>query len=175
MYLKLLEEAVLEEKGEKPAQKAECPADLNIPAGIPDKYVPSGQQRMDIYRRIALIRTEEDSNDMLSELIDRYGDPPAQVIALTSIAMLRCEAANAGITEISQKDGWLRLKLADFNMEIISSLYAMPEYSGRIRVVAGADPAIAMKLNSTVVVDEAVRFVRSFSELIPKSYKKQVV
>ncbi|MDR0489758.1 MAG: transcription-repair coupling factor [Oscillospiraceae bacterium] len=162
MYLKLLEEAVLEEKGEKPPQKAECPADLNVSAGIPEKYIPSGQQRMDLYRRIALIRTEEDSNDILTELIDRYGDPPPQVISLTTIAMLRCEAAVAGITEISQKDGWLQLKLSDFNMESISRLYDTPEYTGRVRVVAGTAPAIALKIKGSAVLDEAVRFVRAY-------------
>ena len=163
MYLKLLEEAVLEEKGEKPHKKAECPADLNVSASIPDKYVPSGQQRMDIYRRIALIRTEEDCDDMIAELIDRYGDPPAEVISLTSIAMLRSEASLAGITEISQKEGWIRLKLADFDMESISKLYALPEYTGRIKVLAGTDPIIALKLMGPAVVDEAVRFVRAYA------------
>ena len=162
MYLRLLEEAVLEEKGEKPPQKAECPADLNVAAGIPEKYVPSGRQRMDLYRRIAHIRTEEDCDDMIAELIDRYGDPPGEVIALTQIAMLRGEASNAGITEISQKDGNLRLKLLDFDMESISKLHAMPEYSGRVRVVAGTEPMIALKLGKAAVVDEAVRFVRAY-------------
>ena len=163
MYLKLLEEAVLEEKGEKPRSKAECPADLNVSASIPDKYVPSGQQRMDIYRRIALIRTEEDCDDMIAELIDRYGDPPSEVIALTSIAMMRSEASHAGITEISQKEGWLRLKLAEFDMESVSKLYARPEYTGRVKVLAGTDPAIALKLKGPAVVDEAVRFVRAYA------------
>jgi len=163
MYLKLLEEAVLEEKGEKPPKKAECPADLNVSAAIPEKYVPSGQQRMDIYRRIALIRNEDDSNEMLSELIDRYGDPPPQVIALTSIAMLRSEASLAGVTEISQKEGWLRLKLADFNMESVSKLYSLPEYAGCVKVVAGTEPVIALKLKGRDVVDEAVKFVRAFA------------
>ncbi|MCL2366442.1 MAG: transcription-repair coupling factor [Oscillospiraceae bacterium] len=163
MYLKLLEEAVLEEKGEKQPKKAECPADLNVSAGIPEKYVPSEKQRMDIYRRIALIRTEEDCDEMIAELIDRYGDPPAQVIALTSIAMLRSEASLAGIREISQKDGAIRLKLTDFNMDSVSKLYALPEYDGRIKVVAGADPVIALKLKDASVVNEAVRFVRAYA------------
>jgi len=163
MYLKLLEEAVLEEKGEKPQKKAECPADLNVSASIPEKYVPSGQQRMDLYRRIALIRTEEDCDDMIAELVDRYGDPPAQVIALTSIAMLRSEASLLGITEISQREGWLRLKLADFSMESVSKLYAMPQYTGRVKVLAGTEPAIALKIKGPAVVDEAVRFVRAYS------------
>ena len=163
MYLKLLEEAVLEEKGEKPPKRAECPADLNVSASIPEKYVPSTQQRMDIYRRIALIRTEEDCDDMIAELIDRYGDPPAQVVALTSIAMLRSEASLLGITELSQKEGWLRLKLADFNIERISKLYALPDYGGRIKVLAGTDPAIALKLLGGDVVGEAVKFVRAYA------------
>jgi len=164
MYLKLLEEAVLEEKGEKAPTRVECPADLNVSAGIPEKYVPSGKQRMDIYRRIALIRTEEDCDDMIAELIDRYGDPPAQVIALTSIAMLRSEASLVGIREISQRDGWLRLKLVDFSMDSISTLYSLPAYTGRIKVVAGAEPTVALKLTTGAsVVDEAVRFVRAYA------------
>jgi len=77
--------------------------------------------------------------------------------------MLRSEASLVGITEISQKDGWLRLKLVDFNLESISKLYALPEYSGRVKVLAGTDPAVALKLKSSAVVDEAVRFVRAFA------------
>jgi transcription-repair coupling factor (superfamily II helicase) len=100
---------------------------------------------------------------MIAELIDRYGDPPSQVIALTSIAMLRGEASLVGITEISQKEGWLRLKLADFNMESISRLYALPDYTGRVKVLAGTDPAIALKLKGLAVVDEAVKFVRAYA------------
>jgi len=162
MYLKLLEEAVLEEKGEKTPAKVECSADISVSAGIPEKYVPSAQQRMDIYRRIALIRSEEDCNDILSELIDRYGDPPKQVLALTSVAMMRSEASKLGIKEISQKEGWLNLKLSDFSLDSISSLFTLPDYSGRVKVLAGTDPAIALKLTGGSVVDEAVKFVRSY-------------
>ena len=166
MYLKLLEEAVLEEKGEKAPQKVECSADLSVSAGIPEKYVPSAQQRMDIYRRIALIRTEEDNKDIIEELVDRYGDPPKQVLALTSVAMLRSEASQLGIKEISQKEGWLNLKLTDFNMESISKLYTLPDYTGRVKVLAGTDPAIALKLTGGSVVDEAVKFVRSYNYVL---------
>ena len=164
MYLRLLEEAVLEEKGEKLPSKAECLADLNVAASIPDKYVPSGQQRMDLYRRIALIRSEEDSNEMLSEMIDRYGNPPQEVIALTMIAMMRAEAAKVGVVEISQKEGWIRLKLSDFNMERFSKLYALPQYGGRVKVLSGTDPIIALKLEKgSVVVDEAAKFIKDYA------------
>jgi len=166
MYLKLLEEAVLEEKGEKAPNKVECSADISVSAGIPEKYVPSAQQRMDIYRRIALIRSEEDCNDILSELIDRYGDPPSQVLALTSVAMMRSEASLLGIKEISQKEGWLSLKLSEFSLDSISSLFTLPDYTGRVKVLAGTDPAIALKLTGGPVIDEAVKFVRSYGYAI---------
>ena len=99
---------------------------------------------------------------MVSELIDRFGDPPSQVIALVNIALLRAYASKAGITEIGQKSGWLRFKLDDFNMEIISGLYARPEYKGRIKIEAGTTPAIALKMKSKRIIDEATRFVKDY-------------
>jgi transcription-repair coupling factor (superfamily II helicase) len=163
MYLKLLEEAVLEEKGEKPEKRAECAADLSVSANIPEKYVPSGEQRMDLYRRIARIRTEEDADDMIAELIDRYGDPPSETISLVHIALLRGEATLAGISDISQKAGYLRLKLENFDMNRISTLYGMGEYKGRLKIEAGLVPAVSLKLRSSKPVDEAMRFVRAYA------------
>ena len=95
MYLRLLEEAVREERGEPVEIRAECSADLAISANIPESYVPSSAQRMDLYRRIALIRSEEEADDMVDELIDRYGDPPSCVNALVSVALLRSDAGRA--------------------------------------------------------------------------------
>jgi len=165
MYLKLLEEAVLEEKGEKLPKSSDCPADLNVQAGIPEKYVPSEKQRMDLYRRIANIRTQEDSDEMTAELIDRFGDPPPEVLALTAVARLRGDASRAGFTEITQKDGHLRMRLAQFDMDRISKLYAMPEYTGRLRVLAGTEPTVALKLGGSAVIDEAARFVRAYASV----------
>ena len=92
MYLKLLEEAVLEERGEKPERPTECAADLSVAASIPDRYVPSPEQRMDLYRRIAAIRSEADADDVMDELIDRYGDPPRTVNNLISVPPYRLAA-----------------------------------------------------------------------------------
>ena len=162
MYLKLLEEAVLEEKGEKPEKRTDCAAELSVSANIPEKYVPSGEQRMDLYRRIARIRHEEDADEMIAELIDRYGDPPKEAVALISIALLRGEATLAGISEISQKSGYLRLRLNEFDMNKVSALYSRPEYKNRVKIEAGAVPVISLKLRSSKVVDEATKFVRDY-------------
>ena len=91
LYLKLLEEAVQEEKGETPRPRVDCAAELLLSANLPNEYVPDAGQRIDLYRRIALIRTEEQRSDMLDELIDRFGEPPEEAVALLDIALLRAE------------------------------------------------------------------------------------
>jgi len=172
MYLKLLEEAVHEEKGEKKPVQAECSADLLVSANIPEKYVPSAEQRMDLYRRIARVRTEEEADEMIAELIDRFGDPPSETLALVNIALLRGRAAEAGIREIAQKDGWLRFKLSEFDMAAVSALYAMPEYKGRVRVEAGTEPNIALKIRGgRNILDEAAKFVKDYQSVAGK-YKQ---
>ena len=159
MYMKLLNEAVLEERGIPVPQRADCSADLAVAANIPDRYIPSSEQRMDIYRRIALIRTEAEADDLLDELIDRYGDPPPGVNALIQVAILRGVAGNAGITDIVQKQGELRFTLKDFDMEKVSLLYARPEYKGKLRVEAGSKPCLSLKIKSKKnVIDEAREF-----------------
>jgi transcription-repair coupling factor (superfamily II helicase) len=165
MYLKLLEEAVLEEKGEKPEVRAECSADLAVSANIPESYVPSSEQRMDLYRRIALIRTEEEADDLTDELIDRFGDPPAPVNALIHVALLRGEATRAGICEISQKEGYLRFVLTDFDMARVSALYQRPEFKGRVKVEAGSRPCLRLKLRSGKhIIEQARGFVAAYAE-----------
>ena len=144
LYLKLLEDAVLEEKGDKPARLPECTADLTVAASIPDQYVPSPEQRMDLYRRIARIRTEEDADDMTDELIDRFGDPPRPVNNLISVALLRGQAAACGVTDISQKGGSLILTLSRCSLEVISALAG--SFAGRLLFSPGDRPTVTVKL-----------------------------
>ena len=166
MYMKLLNEAVLEERGIAPPPRAECSADLAVSANIPERYVPSSEQRMDIYREIAMIRTEEEADDLLDELIDRFGDPPPAVSALIQVALLRGEAGQAGVTDISQKQGSLRFTLREFDMARVSALYAMPAYQGRLKVEAGSKPCLSLKiLSRSHVIDEARRFVKDWNSM----------
>lgn len=166
MYLKLLEEAVLEERGEKPRVHTECSADLAVSANIPESYVPSSEQRMDLYRRIALIRTEEEADDLTDELIDRFGDPPSSVNALIHVALLRGEAEDAGITEISQKSGTLRFGLLDFDMAKFNRLYEQAEYKGRLKVEVGAKPCVSLRLRSGKrIIETARQFVADYKAI----------
>ena len=171
MYLRLLEEAVREERGEPVEIRAECSADLAISANIPESYVPSSAQRMDLYRRIALIRSEEEADDMVDELIDRYGDPPSCVNALVSVALLRSDAGRAGMTDISQKSGRLQIQLQPdaFRMEIVTELNGRPDYRGRIQVVPGKLPGVSLLLDRKIhTLDQARKFVRDWLECAEK-------
>ncbi len=160
MYMKLLNEAVLEAKGIDVPVRADCSADLAVAANIPERYVSSQEQRMDLYRRIALIRTEAEADDLMDELIDRFGDPPPSVSALLQVSLLRGEAGSAGISDIAQKNGSLRFTVKNFDMEKVSRLYALPEYNRRLRVEAGSKPCVSLKVNNQAhVIDEARKFV----------------
>lgn len=166
MYLKLLEEAVMEERGETPPVRTECAADLAVSANIPETYVRSPEQRMDLYRRIALIRTEAEADDVVDELCDRFGDPPPSVNTLVQVALLRGEASGNGIVEITQKGGFVRFVFAEFDFESISALYARDAWSGRVKVEAGGKPAVALKLLSKRrILEEARAFVRDYAAI----------
>ncbi len=146
MYLQLLEEAVLEERGEKPPARRECAADLAVTASIPDRYVPMPEQRMDLYRRIAHIRSEEEADDLVDELIDRYGDPPRPVNNLITVALLRSKAAELDITELLQRGMNLNLTLGKLDFAQVSALCAMEKYKGRLLFDAGEKPRLSLRL-----------------------------
>ena len=147
LYLKLLEEAVQEEKGETPKPRVDCAAELLLSANLPSGYVADAGQRVDLYRRIALIRTEEQKSDMLDELIDRYGEPPAEAVALLDIALLRSRASEQGISEIRQKDGRLLLTFAETDFVRLSALCGDDAFRGRLLLNAGSTPYLSLRLN----------------------------
>ena len=146
MYLQLLNEAIAEEKGEVlPSKPEDCLIDIQIEAHIPDDYIESLAGRLDVYRKIASLRTNEDSMDLIDELIDRYGDPPKAIQGLISVALIRNMASDLTITEISQKNGIMFFYLKAADMEQIQALTAA--YRGRVTVNGGEKAYIAVKMN----------------------------
>ena len=147
MYLQLLEEAVLEERGEKKASRTDCSADLTVSANLPESYIPSPEQRMDIYRRIAAVRTREESQDLLDEMLDRYGEPPASMLALLDVAMLRGEACAAGIRDISQRGDTITFTFGgEMPVEAVMRVCAMGKNKRRLTLSAGIEPKLALRL-----------------------------
>ncbi len=168
MYLQLLEDAVLEEQGKKPAVSTECAADLAVSANIPEAYVSSSGERMDLYRRIAAIRRQEDASDLIDELTDRYGDPPGPVCALLDVALLRAAASRAGISDITQRQGVLRFTIAQFEPSAIAQICAMPKYRQRLHLAAGDTPCIMLQLKpKEPVLETALTLVEDLRLAVP--------
>ena len=122
MYIKLLNEAVSEEKGEAPTKTEECLVDLDISANIPEDYIPYLSHRLSIYRRIADIKTKEDRSDVIDELCDRFGDPPPEVLGLMDVALLKGAAGRNGIYEISGDKTQINFFVKGFTPEKASEL-----------------------------------------------------
>lgn len=116
MYLKLLDEAVKEEKGEKSTSSInECTVDIQMDAHIPESYIESLSLRLDAYKRIADIKSSQDYDDVVDELCDRYGDMPEAVVGLCDIALIRNRANHYGIKEIKQNENAILLYFDNLN------------------------------------------------------------
>ncbi len=149
MYLKLLGEAVSEERGEKPETKdLDCLIDISVDAHIPESYVESLTLRLDVYRRIADIRNIEDSEDVKDELRDRFGKIPQSVQGLIDIALVRNKANSMGIFEIRQNENSLLLYVREIKSpEVADLLIAL---NGKAMLCAGTKPYLSVKCKEGV-------------------------
>ena len=123
----------------------ECTVDMQIEAHIPENYIESTHLRLDVYRKIADIKSFDDSLEVIDELIDRFGEPPEAVKGLIDIAMLRNIASGLKIKEVKQINTNLLLYADTFDMQRVSRL--IQGMKGRVLVNAGSKPYISIKLN----------------------------
>lgn len=151
MYIKLLSNAINEEKGQ-PAETldVECLVDIQVNAYIPEKYISNVNQRLDIYRRISDIRSKTDSIDVIDELIDRFGDPPESVTNLVDIALIRNTAASLGIYEIRQQNDNFLLFSNNLNESILEKF--IKSMSKRITIKSTNKPHICIAIDSSLSV-----------------------
>ena len=166
MYLRLLNEAIAEQKGEEiPHSPEDCLVDIAINAYIPDGYIENSAQRVDAYRKIASIATDEDSRDVLDELIDRYGDPPKAVLGLVHVALLRNKASRMGIKEIKQAGTKMQFYITTLEPRQIAAL--AEKYKSRVRFVDEAKPYFAItadkKQKSPELMQEVIELLTQYS------------
>ena len=173
MYLKILAEAIAENKGiseNKPVvPDPECLIDIQIDAHIPDSYINSVPHRLAIYRRIADVRTAEDAMDVTDELIDRFGDPPASVLGLIEISQLRNTAASLGIYEIGQNGQNLILYWNTIDMRGVTRLNEAMK--GHILVSAGSKPYVSVKVDNP---KDTIKTLKSALMILASASKNMV-
>jgi transcription-repair coupling factor (superfamily II helicase) len=144
LYIKLLNEAVLEERGEKVEEKIDTTVSININAYIPDSYVASASQRMSLYKKIAHVRNERDTEDLYEELSDRYGEPPEPVLYLLDVALLRALGERCKIVSLTQEGRQVNIRPKEFDLDVWQEISDMPGV--RLRVVIAEEPYLVLTM-----------------------------
>ncbi|MCQ2490691.1 MAG: transcription-repair coupling factor [Ruminococcus sp.] len=157
MYLQLLSEAIAEEKGEKPEKAPDCLVDIQTDAHIPEEYITSLNQRIDLYKKIMQVTRDEDKYDLIDELIDRYGEPPKSVVGLIEVSLLRNKAAHLGITEISQRNAQMYFYTQIMTIEQIQALSAA--YKGKITFNGSGKAYVSVKIDPKTLPFEMMKNV----------------
>ena len=160
LYCKMLNEAVKKCKGEEvPEEEYETSVEIKVDAFIPVSYIKNEFQKLDIYKRIAELETEDEKTDMIDELVDRFGEPPKSVMNLLNIAILKAKAHEAFIMEVASKKEQLQFAMypqAKIDVEGIPKLIA--SMGRKLRFVPGAKPYFVYQYTGNVL-SEAEKIV----------------
>ena len=155
MYCRLMEETLAEVQGKRVTRELETRVDLQVDAFLPGEYVSEEKQRMEMYKRIASITTDEERADVTDELIDRYGEMPAVVNTLLDVSQLRGLCNRMGISQISRGKGGVMMKLDErYIPNPALFLQAIAETDGRLGLTAR--PPVSLMLRDPLLKDRDV-------------------
>lgn len=148
LYCKMLNDAVKQAKGVSAAEDFETSIDIDMDAYIPPSYIPNEYQKLDIYKRVAGIETQEEAEEMMEELLDRFGEPPRSVCNLLQIAQVKAKAHHVYIKEITQKGKTLRLVMHEHaEIETFKIPEFVKKYDGKLTFTAvGKNPAFTYNM-----------------------------
>lgn len=172
LYVKLLSEAVLEESGRTPEPEPTAHVDIRISASIPESYIHVSSQRMEMYKKISLIRDSEDMQDVLDELIDRFGAPPKQTEALLKISLIRALAESTRISRVEYTGGSLVFYQQKPELGAWSEVFsAIPGLSFR---AAAASPGVVYKVKKGErELDVAIKILSGYKAAADTKEEKQ--
>lgn len=168
LYCKMLNEAVKEAKGIRTEEHFDTSIDIDIDAFIPVTYIPNEYQKLDIYKRIAGIETEEEKEEMLEELIDRFGEPPKSVNNLLLIAQLKAKAHAGYFVEVTQKADEVKFMLYEkAKVDPVKIPAFVKQYENRVAFVADNKApyfTYQLKQNSRQKVTDVPALISDFLE-----------
>lgn len=166
MYCKILAKSVNEAKGIKEDEHKEVTIDISVNAYLPEGYIESSNQRIDMYKKIAAISCEDDKFEVEDELIDRYGDIPKPVANIINVAKIKYMARDRGVFEITQKERIVTLKFMEdcLNMDIIQTLEKA--YPGCIRIMSQTEPIIRFTMKEAIRSN--LKLIEEILEKIPQ-------
>ena len=146
-YCKLLDEVIKEIKGIEIREETDTQIDLNVTSYIPDEYISDSNQKIEIYQNIALCKNEEDIENIIDEIIDRFGNMPAQVENLINIARIKYLAKQLNISKVASKNTAVVFTFEQNKIDIdINKL--VKEYKNKIKFSAGIKPIITLEIGT---------------------------
>ena len=150
-YMSILNEAVLEEKGETVEEKSESQVSLTVNAHLPESYVSSSEARIDLYRKFASCKTKEDDSDLLDEMIDRFGTPPREVEHLFGVCRVKRLAEKAHCVKVQQNGTRVVFTFEEGKVDEKAAVLLAPVYASRLQLSLTGKPQIILQLDSGAV------------------------
>ena len=163
-YCKLLDEVVKEMKGIKVTEEADVQVDLNVTCYIPDNYIEDSGQKIEVYQKIALCRTEEDIQNVIDEVIDRYGNMPKELENLLEVARIKQLAKEQNIVKVESKQNGVVFTFASSENIKYDIAELVRKYGNKIKFSAGIKPMITYKTDN-VKEQELLKQVKEFLEI----------
>ncbi len=163
-YCRLLDEVVKEEQGIEVRPEFEVQIDVDVTSFIPETYIPDSNQKIEIYQDIALCKDEKDIQDVIDELIDRFGDIPHEVENLLEISRIKQLAKAKGVSKVSSKKDVIVFTYDNnlFDASCVQTL--IKKYGNRIRFSPGVKPMITLKIGNNSeeeIIKEAKEFLEN--------------
>ena len=171
MYMKLLNEAIIEEKGGKVEERSDCAVDLGVSAFLPESYVHDSATRIELYKKIASIENADDLRDVTDELIDRFGDVPRETLMLLDISLLRSKGCRANLTKIEYRSGNVVFHSQTLRADIWTAVSS--ENFGRILLNLSAKPFVSLKVKKEDALKEASRILDRYLDLCDERDKAE--
>ncbi|MBQ9983998.1 MAG: transcription-repair coupling factor [Lachnospiraceae bacterium] len=172
LYCKMLNDAILQQRGEQTKEDFTTTIELPIDAYIPSTYVKNETTKLELYKRISGVWTDEDYEDMLDELTDRFGEPGYEVMNLLQVAKIKAKAHEAFITTITYKNKQVHLEMAPgirVKMELLNDF--LDKYLNNIRVVTGSNPGFVIDLEKKSIknfMKDLDTIIQDINELIER-------
>ena len=158
LYVRLVGEAVQEFRGDGVEEPAEVKIELPIDAHLPHDYVPSERLRLEMYKRLAEVRTDEDVDLIREEMVDRHGEPPEPVASLLEVARFRARMRGAGLTDVTVQGKYVRfapVELPDSATVRLNRLHPKSIVKASLRTMLVPRPSTAV-VGGKPIRDEAL-------------------
>ncbi|MBE6644301.1 MAG: transcription-repair coupling factor [Ruminococcaceae bacterium] len=164
LYVKLLNEAVLEETGKAPAAQFESTINIKLSANIPESYISQSAQRMEMYKKISLISEPCDLEDIIDEFIDRFGNPPKEVVRLVGISLLRAVCSKCKIKKVELNNGTLTFLPEKPELAIWSELFE--KYAGLTFKSVGSLGVVYRLKSGEDAVEKAIDIIKEYYKIL---------